>query len=408
MTTRAMHLKTFGTTSIAFFLLLGVYSSQHILNWPIVRIWKASPWGTQISGDLRVVLHAAGCHSSNSEITYSLGTSADSCNVIYGRFLTDALGLFKLNESHTDFISWIFIIAFSVLASAVTGVLTSKHGLKMGLVSLALFISPPVALLLERGNFDVVMSAAIYFSVWLAQKKWQVPAMLVILLSALIKFYTLPLAFLASFTLFRGKARLLFLTLTGLTSIYLIYEYLARSLWFPDDPGASFGISTLPLWLNFVLDYLHVPFEFSKTERLLVGVVVLGLTIALFRRLTWAMPHWLPRANQLTPEKLGLPYVFSLCVFLSCYFAGTNYDYRMTSWFILGILSVVKFFPPGRRIAPSLLLISTVWLSYNSGALGQILGDIILTICLSWIMAVSVRGLSVAELWNKIRPIRPE
>lgn len=401
-------LKTLGTTSIAFFLLLGVYSWQHILNWPIVRIWKASPWGTQISGDLRVVLHAAGCHSSNSEITYSLGTSADNCNVIYGRFLTDALGFFELNESHTDFISWIFIIVFSVLASAVTGVLTSKHGWKMGLVSLALFISPPVALLLERGNFDVLMSAAIYFSVWLSQKRWRLPALLVILLSALIKFYTLPLAFLASFTLFRGKARLLFVAITGITSIYLMYEYLARSLWFPDDPGASFGISTLPLWLNFVLEYLQVPLEFSKTARVLIGVVVLGLTIALFRRLSWAMPHWLPQAQDLTPEKLGMPYLFSLCVFLSCYFAGTNYDYRMTSWFILGILSVVKFFPLGRRIAPSLLLISTVWLSYNSGVVGQILGDILLTLCLSWIIAALVRGLSFSELWSKIRPIRTE
>jgi hypothetical protein len=88
-------------------------------------------------------------------------------------------------------------------------------------------------------------------------------------------------------------------------------------------------------------------------------------------------------------------YLIYLTVFLSCYTAGLNYDYRII-FLIFGALIYLQSVPSSISRYFKILILLTVWFSFNAGVL-QPLGDVFMLILVSAI-AVQATKFSYARI----------
>jgi hypothetical protein len=259
----------------------------------------------------------------------------------------------------------------------------------------AFSISPPILLLLERGNIDIWIFFGLSVATMLFFRgNYFVPVALLSLLGAL-KIYPF-----ASFVIILNskfsKWKFIFLLLLfGLASISLLGEWqfvLNRSIstW----NSISYGSSMIPL-----ISFQVIGFEGSKTLAIILGWMIFSLVVFLIKFVLVTQVNNFQEMLSLNSKILVLVQGFG-SAFLFTYLVGTSYDLRL----ILLLPVFLSFALSTRKYRGIICLITSVFVimfggqfTSEFGKIGlflNILSDFVLTIFSSFLFLL---------IWQSIR-----
>ena len=170
-------------TTLALFLF---FVLMQLTTWIPLRYWHI--WGGGNFIDSQLILNWSKCYETMGN--YVFKSYGDCSGYVYGSTLLKVLSFFKVSVSTTQAFGFLlmFILALSISYKMNTLVKYREDPLIILIV-----LSPPVLLLAERGNFDVLMFGLISFAGLLFARNYQVWALIPLCLATLIKFYSLPL-----------------------------------------------------------------------------------------------------------------------------------------------------------------------------------------------------------------------
>jgi len=210
-------------------------------------------------------------------------------------------------------------------------------------------------------------------------------------MSALFKFYTIPLLVL-SFLGQRNRGIRILTTLLALLGSFLILSDLRdASDDIPKQFGGSFGNSIFSLYLSRLFQN---EFQFSIILEVLIGLAQLLLTYALAKGFARTVPFI---SSPILSQKFlrsssGKIQMYFIFVFITCYFAGMSYDYRIFFLIVACIIEFIRLNQEGyRSIAFVVFSLLTCWLSLASGEF-QPFGDVSLGFLIVYFISLIVRS----------------
>ena len=337
-------------------LFFTFFASQQLTDWYILRV-------TYVRGglfsDLGWVLNRVDCFS---EVGWKIYGSTGDCGwYIYGSNLIRFINFLGLDETNTKTIGWMFIFVFSVaLASIFSSIeINSVYFFVFAAVSV---MSPPIMLLLERGNFDILVFVLLFVFASLLSFKWIYPAIGALIAASLFKFYPAPL--LIWMTIIQKKTSMKVATvgifLVVATQVLVDLNRVEYS--FPRPTVVSFGNPIFGLYIQYFRPYA------PGLIQDLLGLVMLGCAIWVTQFLSQNGFLVLPDTRILTkPGNATDAYfsVFSL-TFLFVYFASSSYDYRLVYLIVPAIIYISRIHNHRRSFTILVvLLIAASWLSGN-------------------------------------------
>ena len=300
----------------------------------LIQIWTS--WiGLRISGvrggsdyrDLQSVLNSAKCFEQIGLEVYKLDAAPVGCGGFqYSIELLRLLNISKISRLGSyplgSIFMWATIIGLSMLLIA----LRSQNKKEICIATLA-FISPGIWLLLERGNFDEIVFLGVITSALLMTTGKQSLGVLILGITCLIKFYTLPALFVSILLIKNRKLKIAYLGVSINLAIYLIY--LIRQVEsFPSTWNISFGLNSFGLYSQLLLSKItSIDIEVPYYISILLGILLLSLSFFLIN-VNKSVASADCRISS-TASKANFIYLFALTVFLSCFFVGMNFDYRL-------------------------------------------------------------------------------
>ena len=267
--------------------------------------------------------------------------------------LSEIFFLPAILEPSAIFLGILFSVVFALLLKdSVSG---SKG--KIVLVSLAVF-SPPLILLFERVNYDLVMALILILASWVYVKNRFVIAIILVFISAVTKFYTLPLLWILAIWVPSLRLRIFALSLAGLASFFVLRD-LSSIEGIPITGAYQFGVTVSEHYIKLA--------GFSPAQEWVVlglGVLIPVVLVILLMRQRQGVPSMFPNVNT-QGESFGVGIVlarFSSVVFLSCYFTGLSFDYRL----VFLIMAAVPYLANGgftklQNFSLWFLLLAALW-----------------------------------------------
>ena len=317
----------------AYFFVI-FYLIQIIFNWPGLRISNLLGW-TRFE-DLKSVMRSAECYRIYGSNGLNGIPNTDCIPYQYSIELIKFINLSKMYlHAETIAFSLTLILLFSLLRVAyIRDNFLKPH------VNAFIFASPGIWLLLERGNVDIFIVGLILLSAYLLRQNKPSLALLTLLVSAYVKFYTLPLILFfvlaRKFNIFlRMSAGVLFIVSTGFLGREILNLKAVANNW-----NVSFGLTEIPMLFDAAFQKLGLKiFEFGKIINQSIGLFIL---LCIFGIMIQAATFNLSEIKKLKmKDNNGRYYIHLLSgsTFLICYLAGQNYDYRL----IFLALSIVTF-----------------------------------------------------------------
>ena len=359
-------------------LLFAFFIAQQFTGWYLLRI--SSMHAERSFIDLRLVLHSADCARKIGWEIFSKYSQYE-CSYIYGSNLIRFLNFINVNENQTDIIGIIWIMGLCIVFGWVMTE-TNLPGLVSNLLILLAIISPPFQLLLERGNFDIIIIFLLVLTAFLIKSKFINLASVPIFLAATFKFY--PLVLLpALMSQFRERIILLVYFFCFIAStLFIGSDLLANNLGFPRPAASAFGLPIFGIYLHQVGIYLSAPSES------LLGLVVLVVTMMLIHLTAKkynTKPTLVPTLGQCksSAERFSL---LSLYCFLGCYISSTGYDYRLV-FLVIPMFNLIIPRCENRKLKYLLwsFTLSAAWTSFNVGIF-QPFGDLILNVLVAGLL----------------------
>ena len=356
------YIKSFlNISSLSLFLFFVI---MQLTTWIPLRYWHI--WGGGNFIDSQQILMWSKCYETQGNLVFA--KEGECSGYIYGSTLLKILSLLKVDVTATQIFGYLFMFVLAVTISFKVNTLTKY---RENPFIILIVLSPPVLLLAERGNFDILMFALIGSAGLLFGRNFQIWALIPLALATLIKFYSLPL-FLLFFLLNDNKKKKIttFVLATGVsTRVFLDFELIQST--FPSGYSWEFGAS---IWARY-LTRLNVP-DLGELVNNLSGLVILSLVVGftlftLKKRMRVNLPQDSGQQN-----KRILFYSF-YATHLSCFMLGMNFDYRliflaMASMIYLDSFRMAK---DSNSILILVLTLMSVWLTYPSTGL-EPLGDL--------------------------------
>lgn len=376
----------------SFFVFLPiflVFAANQVTGWWILRAWNVR--GVIDFQDLNAVLYNTDCFN---EIGWSIyGTQAgDACqNYVYGSTLIQFLDLFSLGSAERVPLGWAALVIISYILSQI-GLALINTSKKIFAVFILLAVSPPILLLVERGNFDWLVFACLFLGALGFSKKHNFLGFLILAFSALLKFYTFPVLLLSILLLKNRKQKLLALLLSLVVLLQIIRDLLElRSIYI----GAWFAAFGNSIWAKYLA---KLDINLDVIASAVLGIVVTIFLVFLIKFVLNTESDALFRIHR--ASTMDYFAIFSSVTFLACYFAGLNYDYRLIyvlpcMWFFISISNTLF-----RRIIFLLFMVS-FFFSYNVKYF-QPIGDLSLNLLVAIILLRLFGG--IRDLWqSKLR-----
>lgn len=349
--------------SLASFLF---YLANYLTGWPLLRYWNKS---SGVFGDSKDILHSAECFKKFGTGIYTVNASETGCGYWYGSNLLRFLNLLGLNTSFVKYFGFLFI---ALLVTALGFFINSSQltNLKVYLIQMILLISPPFMLLAQRANFDSLIFFLITLSVYFVYRSNFVIAILLVCLTALMKFYTAPL--LLFFVIFSPKVRDRYLAgaIFVLTLTLIIPDLLKSPVSKPGLTyiGDSFGLGTLSGAINLTQSF-SINSSLAHVIDLIIFCFILILVAVIINR-----QGFLKKLEEVGPREVIAFLIFAGAFLVS--FMVTSVDYRLIyigpALFLLrDQITNVKNWVGGSL----LLFYSSFLLSYPSGRI-NIFGDL--------------------------------
>lgn len=370
-----------------FILVFGLYFYQLRREWLYL--------GHQIInfGDLVWALDRADCSLKVARLVYENNQAEQICNnYIYGYPLLKLFNLLNIQSEHAEVLGIFFMAVFSAIA-AIFLTRASKISIKI-LILISLF-SPPVILLIQRSNIDVMILLIIIYSVFLINHEKYVFAYLTAILISAFKFYPFFLAIYYQFLIKPIWRRMLWGILLVLTCLSMIYDLLSISK-IPWDARNMFGNI---IWGEYFI-YLrsgegtHANYIFSS----ILGIIFVLIPVLLIVKVEWVFHQFEFSERESGLKSLKNLFFVNTIVFLSCYFIGLSVDYRLV-YLLIPVVCLLKLCSFTWHIKGVVVvsLMASLFASYNVGNL-QVAGDLgilLLTIFLIVTLLVNFRAKNI-------------
>ena len=343
-------------------LFLFIFLLHILSNWWVFRVTGIR--GKPNFADLDTVLNTNSCFQQIGLKLYD-STARSACSgggyggYMYGVLLQYILEFFRINAAYVQIIG-ISIVLLLSLTLAFIACTYHKGETSSFFLSLLLLSSPGIWLLAERGNIDAFILFLLVLACINLSRKNDYIALIMIGITALLKFYTLPLLLL--YPLISSDRRKRTVSLIAFTVIFpiVIWNYsLVES--FPSSWFVSFGSPVGFKYLETIGIILN------PKVSLVLGALLVFLTATLLQRIFIARKIE-PLNNGFPPlasRDLGdlLIMVFG-ATFTMCYFAGTNFDYRLTFLAIMGFGLIARVtVSQGTQKTLLALLLMSLWCS---------------------------------------------
>jgi len=280
--------------------------------------------------DTSWVLADADCHREIGAGIYGLESDTGCPGYLYGRPLLMTLNLLRIEEVDTQIFVQVMRALFAI-ALAITVVHFSKKLRQHGYIVALVLLSPGTQLMLYNGNFDLLIFAMVVFGYFLISRNQIVLGLLIVFLSGVYKFYTIPLLLLMLLIIPKFRYRILAIILFVIACLSAIIDLKQMQEPIPSSGYAQFGLNVYSKYLQEVGFAFAPAIEFSIS----IGVFSVSLLILFFLG---------RRTNLLTfseiPENFSMFLVFA-SVFVACYFTGLSYDPRLVYLTLAGVLLVL-------------------------------------------------------------------
>jgi len=390
--TRFLRLFSFGL----FFSSL--FSFFQLTGWSLLVYWQIK--GPVSFWDLNSVLGSADCYKTIGLDIYNFPYGHE-CAYNYGSWLMRSISFIGLGERHTQVVGFMFIVFISyLLAFVMTKVRLGRPNLLFGLI---IFVSPPILLLLERGNLDIMMFALIFIAAEIVSRSKVNASLVLLVVSMLYKFYTVGLATLVAFM---SRSTIIFFTWLAIISLAMlqIFNDFRRGPGFINAEWASFGAPIFGIYLAHL--NVTIPFLLS----LALGCFVLLVAVWIISR-TWTPFYKLYK--ELTTAPLESTPSYHLFIFFSathttCYILGSNFDYRLL---MLAIANFILLSQANLRYKTNLIVgLATVlimWASYNLDIL-QPIGDVLIGITTAYYICINWQFFQKLPMVARFKESRPE
>lgn len=364
----------------SFFIIM------QLAKWPPLLFWGW--WGGGNFLDSWQVLTSSDCYRQNGLEVYKIDNSC--MHYVYGRPLLWILSSLQVGASQTSFFGFIFLVVISILLAKLTRTLALDKGQKI-LVTVLVVASPPILLLVDRGNFDSLIVAGVVLAAWLQGKRRDGFAIVTLFVITLIKYYTAPLIFLMVLISRKRKDKVLAVTL-GLISILSAVRDLqiTEFVFSSKNPHLTFGLGQEFLYL---LEYNKL--RWIEDVYKIGGLVLVATSCAYFYLQTKKTPIKLDFYN--ANKTIKPLYLFSTTILIGCYLSGTNADYRLI-FLVISSISLVTLLPENSQYKQSLIWTTVIalWLTFPSGDL-EIIGDVLLTLICSFQMVLTGKLLLIRK-----------
>jgi hypothetical protein len=204
-------------------------------------------------------------------------------------------------------------------------------GAKQRVTNLHIFVylaSPAFWLLFERGNFDLLVFFLVFLAIMTIRTRIEILGIIFVGISALFKFYTLPLLLLIPFLTDKRFIKISSIV-TFITLLPFILWNITLVKTFPNPTFAAFGSPSFGLWVNFFSWRYNLDLKMSDSIAHLSGLIIfICLTIVLTRS-GYLQKKLDLRWSTVKLRKIDLTYLFFSATYLICYLAGMNFDYRL-------------------------------------------------------------------------------
>ena len=352
----------------------GILVFLDLTKWLPLRFWGATSGEHFV--DTKQILNSVECLDVNSKLH-----SSELCtSYVYGKTLLNILNLLHVNSSQTGLLGFIFL----GLLSAALGYVSFKSRITYS-TFLVVILSPPILLLAERANFDILMLALVVSASILSTRGKQAFSMALLGLASAFKFYTIPLMFIGAIYAKKRLQKIFIIGVSGLLAYKIGHEiFSSRKLMNPTDAvsynnGQGFGFN---IWAGYLPRFKG----FFPVDNVLTGLAFSGFILMLIS--VAAVAHlrtnnYFGSISTVIHRNLYQLFEYLLIVHTSCYLAGVSIDYRLVfilsaTLSYLGATKSVDTRSFERKLLLGLLIIS-LWCSYPSDGL-QIIGDISLSI----------------------------
>ena len=343
--------------------IFGIYVLLIVSNWWPLQIQKIR--GSSTYGDLRSVLSAANCYK---EIGPEVYNQSGECSYQYGIVLLKVLNWLKLTSINPDHFG--FALTFLVVVLLLSIALPALHSNKSSFLAFISVVSPGIWLLCERGNFDLLIILILAISVSLLTLGHSVSASLLISVTVLFKFYTFPLLILVLLIEKKYWKRIVILGLLLSIMAPIVTDILSAES-HPNPLFVAFGLPAMGLWINFFSWRFSLPIFLNLPLQYFVGLILM-ISLYIFSRFFSSVRYPALVLGKSNSWKL-YGFLFSSGVYVSCFFAGMNYDYRLffLSVSVVLMVSIDMNFVIGKPLL--VLQFSALWFTYFFfGATGAI------------------------------------
>jgi len=232
---------------------LSFFAVQYLSNWWTLRV-SGIRGGSFI--DLAAVLRWSDCFRAVGNSVYA--PEDGKCGgYLYGSTLLRVLNFLGISATQTKFWGLFSGAVICISLGSLAVFFTNKKSLNLLLVGLVLS-SPGLWLLIERGNIDGLIFLLLLASSILIAKGFEIPAIFLIAITALFKFYTAPLllVLVVISRTKRARATAVILFLTVIPIIFI--EYLSIETNFPNTWFISFGAPSIGFWINLFGDKFNL------------------------------------------------------------------------------------------------------------------------------------------------------
>jgi hypothetical protein len=362
-------------TSITFLFLVVCNS----LNWPNIKIWGL---GAREFLDLEATMNFVDCYEKFGSQIYSVPNGVNCSNYVYGFLLVAVGDLFGINHIPTRILGFISLAILAYVIAYFLSALKVKYVLTL-VIMLVLVLSPPVSLLAQRANIDILIAFLTILGFHAIRHKFNVIGFFLITLTVFIKFYTLLLLFLLLFQKPFRKPIYFLLTLVIVISTVVNFS-LIKSL--PSDGVyAAFGNRSIYYYLQDAqLLQANAPNILGDLSGLILVITVVVALLAVDSR----FKNIFSGLN--VDKSLGAPNAF-LYIGLSCYMLGMSYDYRLV-YFLLPMLLFQTRIVVLDGIFKYFFIIAVAYTSFNGMYFVQLVGDILIGLLTSFLLFLFVRS----------------
>jgi hypothetical protein len=321
---------------------------NEVIQWPILKLWNIYANNGFI--DFASPLHHIECFSQGANIEMLRRETGVCSGYWYGEAWLQFGKFINLYQVKVYALVFPLIFVFYWWVAIQFKIAIAGKEMTARILIATLLLSPPLILLIQRGNLDLLMFLLLISGVSLIKSKKEshiFMAFLVLAFAVLMKFWALPALIVVILRMKNNLLRIISLLLSLSITVRVISEY----------KQVNFG-QALESNINvFGFKFLSAKID-STTTFAMDNSKSLIMDLSFFLL-----------------EKLYDPIlaIFGSC-YVFCYFMSMNVDYRLLLLmiFVLRLVSKIN----SKELINIILLLgnATVWLTYPSGQL-QIVGD---------------------------------